>query len=117
MKTYLLIPTLFLAACATTGTGTGGGSKSTAPFQGLDAVNKRRIEITDAAAKVMDCLKSKASDPPMKGGVFAVTADAAGKLSAAAIKWEGPAEKKQCVIDAAAKAQLAALPGPSVGAL
>jgi hypothetical protein len=116
MKTLLLIPTMFLAACATTGTG-GGSKGSTAPFQGLDAVNKRRTEITDASQKVMDCLKSKAGDPPMKGGIFAVSADASGKLTATPIKWDGPAEKKQCVIDKAAATALTPLPGPTVGAL
>lgn len=116
MKTQLLIPTMFLAACATTGTGTGGGSKSTAPFQGADAVAKRRTEITDAAKNVMDCLKAKATDT-MKGGVFAVMADANGKMTATAIKWEGPADKKQCIIDTAAKTAITPLPGPSVGSM
>ncbi|MDB4966381.1 MAG: hypothetical protein JWN44_2070 [Myxococcales bacterium] len=117
MKTHLLIPTMFLAACATTGTGAGGGSKSSAPFQGLEAVNKRRAEITDASKTVMDCLKSKASDPPMKGGIFAVTADATGKMTVTPVRWEGPADKKQCVVDTAGKTTLTPLPGPAVGAL
>jgi hypothetical protein len=115
MKTYLFIPIVCFAGCATTGS--SGGKGSTAPFQGLDAVQKRRNEITDAAKNVMDCLKSTKTEPAMKGGIFAVTADASGKLTATAISWDGPPQKKQCVIDTAAKTPVTPLPGPSVGTL
>ena len=68
-------PPLFFAACATTGW--RGGKGSSAPFQGEPAVQKRQTEIQDAAKSAMDCMKVKAGDDPGKGGVFAVSADAA----------------------------------------
>lgn len=114
MKKHLLIPTMFLAACATTGTGSKGSS---APFQGQAAVEKRRTEILDASKGAMDCMKVKQGEEPGKGGVFAVSADAAGKLTATPIKWDGPDKMKQCVVDKAAATPISPLPGPSVGAL
>ena len=114
MRNLLLIPTLMLAACATTG---GGSKGASAPFQGADAVTKRRTEIDDAAQSSMVCMKAKPGDPPIKGGIFAVTADASGKLKVDSIKWDGPDSVKQCIVDAGAKATVTPLPGPSVGTL
>jgi hypothetical protein len=114
MKNLLLIPTMLMAACATTG---GGGKGSSAPFPGPQVVQKRQSEIQDAAKSAMDCLKAKPGEEPSKGGVFAVVADAAGKLTVQAIKWEGPEPMKQCIVDAGAKTPVSALPGPTVGTL
>ncbi len=113
MKLQHLAPTLLLAACATT----GGGKGSTAPFQGPDAVTKRRNEIGDAAKTAMECMKVKPGEPAGKGGIFAVTADATGKLTVQPIKWDGPEPMKQCIVDAAAKSSITPLAGPSVGTL
>ena len=52
-----------------------------------------------------------------KGGIFAATADASGKLMVEAIKWDGPDTMKQCIVAAGAKATVYALPGPCVGSL
>ncbi|HEY2745865.1 MAG TPA: hypothetical protein VGL86_14615 [Polyangia bacterium] len=112
MKTSLVIPALFFAACATTGS---SGKGSSAPFQGESAVQKRQTEIQDAAKTAMDCMKVKAGEDPGKGGVFAVSADAAGKLKIDAMKWEGPEPMKQCIVDTSNKVTVTPLPGPSVG--
>jgi hypothetical protein len=114
MKNLLLLPTMLLAACATTG---GGGKGSSAPFQGPSAVQKRQAEISDAAKSAMDCMKVKKGEEPGKGGVFAVVADASGKLNVEAIKWDGPDTMKQCIVDAGNKTTVTPLPGPSVGTL
>lgn len=114
MKNLLLFPTVLLAACATT---SGGGKGSSAPFQGMPAVTKRQSEIQDAAKGAMDCLKVKPGEQPSKGGVFAVTADASGKLTVQPVKWEGTDAMKQCIVDAGSKATVTPLPGPSVGTL
>jgi len=114
MKTLLLAPLFLLAACATTGSSTKGSS---APFQGPDALKKRRAEIDDAAKTAMDCMKVKPGEQPGKGGVFAVMADAAGKLKVDAIKWEGPEPMKQCIVDTGNKTTVTPLAGPSVGSL
>ena len=116
MKNLLLVPTMFLAACATTGGG-GGGKGSSAPFQGTDVVQKREAEIQDAAKTAMDCLKTKPGETPGKGGVFAVTADSAGKLSVQPIKWDGPDPMKQCIVDTGKKVTVTPLAGPSVSTL
>jgi hypothetical protein len=115
MKTLLLVPTMLMAACATTG-GAGGGGK-VAPWPGTAAVEKRRAELDDAAKAAMDCLKVKPGEQPAKGGVFAVVADASGKLKVDAIKFEGPDSVKQCIVDTGNKTTISALPGPSVGSL
>lgn len=105
----------FLAACATMG---GSGKGSSAPFQGPDAVAKRRTEISDAAKAAMACMKPKPGETVKpSSGVFAVVADAAGKLKVEPIKWEGPDDIKQCVIDTGDKTTVTPLPGPSVGTL
>jgi hypothetical protein len=114
MKKLLLLPTMLLAACATT---SGGGKSSSAPFQGQSVVTKRQAEIQDAAKNSMECMKVKAGEQPGKGGIFAVMADAAGKLTVEAVKWDGPDAMKQCIIAAGAKATVTPLPGPSVGTL
>jgi hypothetical protein len=114
MKTLLLAPLFLLAACATTGTTT---KSSSAPFQGPDALKKRRAEVDDAAKTAMECMKVKPGEQPGKGGVFAVMADAAGKLTVSAIKWDGSDAMKQCIVDAGAKTTVTPLPGPSVGTL
>jgi len=113
MKNLLLIPTMLLAACATTG---GGGSKgSTAPFQGQDAVTKRRSEISDAAKTANDdCLKSMKVTDGFHGAMFSVTADAAGKLSIETLRWTGPEAAKQCIVGESSKVTVTPLPGPSV---
>src|SRR5438477_9626782 len=118
-KTLALLVTLpvlplFTSACATT---SGGGKGSSAPFQGHDAVAKRRTEISNAGQAATSCMKVKAGDQPIKGGIFAVEADASGKMKAEAIKWDGPDAAKQCIIDVAAKGTITPMPGPSVGAL
>ncbi len=113
MKNSLLVPSLFLAACATTGT--GGSKGSSAPFQGEAAVQKRQTEIQDAAKTAMECMKVKKGEDPGKGGVFAVVADSAGKLKIDAIKWDGPEPMKQCIVDTSTKVTVTPLPGPSVG--
>src|SRR4051794_25049054 len=102
MKTLLLIPTMLLAACATTG---GGGKGSTSPFQGPDAVTKRRTEIADAARKATDdCMKMKKEEASaFHGATFIVTADAAGKLSIDPVRWNGPEPVKQCLLGEATK--------------
>jgi hypothetical protein len=116
MRKYLLLtPTLVFCACATTGS--TGSKGSSAPFQGVDAVQKRRVEISDAASKVMDCMKVKAGEQPAQGGIFAASADASGKLTITPIKWPGSDAMKQCIIDKGQAVQLTALPGPSVGTL
>ena len=114
MRNLLLVPTLMLAACATTGS---SGKSSSAPFQGVDALKKRHAEIDDAAKTAMECLKVKPGEQPGKGGIFAVVADAAGKLTVTPIKWDGSDAMKQCVVDAGGKATVTPLPGPSVGGL
>jgi hypothetical protein len=113
MKTSLLLPVIFASACATM---SGGGKGSTAPFQGEATVNKRRAEISDAGKVAMDCMKSKEA-ATSKGGVFAVSADAAGKLSVTPVSWNGPESVKQCIVDAGTKATVTPLPGPAVGVL
>jgi hypothetical protein len=111
MKTLLLVPTLMLAACATTGS---GGKGSSAPFQGADVVAKRRTEITDAAKTPNEeCMKLK-KDDAFHGAIFSVTADAAGKLTIEALRWTGPDAAKQCVLGEASKLTLTPLAGPSV---
>src|SRR4051812_47554522 len=115
MKTLLLVPTMLMAACATTG-GAGGGGK-VAPFPGQAAVEKRRAELDDAAKGAMDCLKVKPGEQPAKGGVFAVVADATGKLKVDAIKFDGPDAVKQCIVDTGNKTTVSAMPGPNVGTL
>jgi hypothetical protein len=113
MKNLLLIPTMLLAACATTG---GGSSKgSSAPFQGADAVTKRRGEIADAAkAANDDCLKTMKATDGFHGAMFVVTADAAGKLSIEPVRWTGPDAAKQCILGESSKVTVTPLPGPSV---
>lgn len=115
MKNLLLLSTVLLAACATTSG--GGKSGSSAPFQGMPAVTKRQSEIQDAAKASMECMRTKPGEQPGKGGVFAVMADAAGKLSVQVIKWDGPDAMKQCIVDAGNKTTVTPLPGPSVGTL
>jgi hypothetical protein len=114
MRNLLLIPTLMFAACATTGSSSKGSS---APFQGTAALTKRKAEIDEAAKAAMDCMKVKAGEQPGKGGVFAVMADAGGKLKVDPIKWDGPEPMKQCIVDAGSKTTVTPLPGPSVGSL
>ena len=92
-----------------------GGKGSSAPFPGEAAVQKRQTEIQDAAKTAMECMKVKAGQDPGKGGVFAVSADASGKLKVEAMKWEGPEPMKQCIVDTGSKATVTPLPGPSVG--
>lgn len=113
MKNQLLLPTMLLTACATTAS---TGAK-VAPFPGAATVEKRRAELDDAAKGAMECLKPKPGEQPAKGGVFAVVADASGKLKVEPIKWEGPDAAKQCIIDTGNKTTVSALPGPSVGSL
>jgi hypothetical protein len=118
-KTFALLVTLpvfplLASACATT---SGGSKGSSAPFQGVDAVTKRRTEIANAGQGAMDCMKAKPGEPTAKGGIFAVTADAAGKLKAETIKFDGPDGAKQCILDSATKATITPLAGPSVGTL
>lgn len=115
MKNLVLIPTLFMAACATTGA--TGGKSSTAPFPGPAATEKRRLEITDAAKNVMDCMKPKKGEEQDKGGTFAVVADAGGKLTITPVKWNGSDATKQCIVEAGQKAPVSAMPGPSVGTM
>ena len=105
---------MLLCACATTGS-TGKGSS--APFQGTAVIAKRRNEIHDAGKAVMDCLKTKVGDPTIKYGVFAVTADASGKLTAETLAWDGPEPPKACVIATAAKTTVTPLPGPPISGL
>ena len=115
MKNLLLIPTMLLAACATTG---GGGSSkgSSAPFQGQDAVTKRRSEISDAAkAANDDCLKSIKPTDGFHGAMFSVTADAAGKLAIETLRWTGPETVKSASWTPASKVTVTPLPGPAVG--
>jgi hypothetical protein len=109
-KPYVLIPSLLLVGCATTGLGT----KATSQWPGEAAVNKRRTDILDASKAAIDCLKAKPGEQPPKGGYFEVTATADGKLSARTISWDGPPEAAQCVVQKAAATTLEPLPGPSV---
>ena len=113
MKTLLLVPTMLLAACATTG---GGSKGSSAPFQGADVVTKRRAEISEAAKVPTDeCLKMKKDEAAsFKGGAFVVTADAAGKLTIEPLRWTGPETAKACILASSAKVTVTPLPGPSV---
>jgi hypothetical protein len=114
MSALPMLP-LVVSACATTGSA-GGGKSSSAPFQGQDAVTKRRNEISDAGKAGMECMKTKEAQG-IKGGVFAVMADAGGKLNVTSVKWNGPDGVKQCIVDAGNKATITPLPGPSVGTL
>lgn len=109
----LLLPFALATACATMA---GSKTGSSAPFQGADKVTKRRTEIANAGSAAIQCMKAK-SDSPVKGGVFAVVADASGKLKIDTLKWDGPDAIKQCIVDSAGKATISALPGPSVGTL
>jgi hypothetical protein len=116
MKILLLVPTMLLAGCATTG---GSSSKgSNAPFQGADAVTKRRSEISDAAKTANDeCinkLMTKEDAAAFKGASFVVTADSAGKLSVDTLRWSGPETVKACVVNSATKVTVSPMPGPSV---
>jgi hypothetical protein len=112
MRNLLLIPTLLLAACATVG---GGSKGSSAPFQGQDAVTKRRTEISDAAkAANDDCLKTIKPTDGFHGAMFNVTADAAGKLAIETLRWTGPEAAKQCILGEASKVTVSPMPGPSV---
>ena len=100
IKTLALLATLpvlplFASACATT---SGGGKGSSAPFQGRDAVAKRRTEISNAGQAATACMKVKAGEAAIKGGIFGVVADASGKMKAEAIKWDGPDAVKQCIV-------------------
>jgi hypothetical protein len=112
MKNSIVIASLFLGACATTGS--TGSKSSSAPFPGKDALKARRDQIVDASKGAMDCLKVKDAG---KGGVFAVVADANGKLSAQTISYDGPQTIAQCVVDAANKSTVAPFGGPPVGVL
>lgn len=115
MKNLLLFPMMLLAACATTGS---GGKGSTAPFQGPDVVAKRRNEIADAAKSAGDCVKMKKEEAAsFHGGMFVVTADSQGKLTAEPIKWDGPDTAKQCIVAAASKTTVTPLAGPPVSAV
>jgi hypothetical protein len=113
MKNLLLIPTLLLAACATTGSSSKGSS---APFQGADAVTKRRTEITDAAkAANEECMKLKKDEQAsFHGALFNVTADAAGKLTIESLRWTGPETIKTCILGESAKVTVTPLAGPPV---
>jgi hypothetical protein len=112
-KHNLLLSTLLFSACATTG-GTGSKSSS-APFQGLDVVQKRRAEITDAAKAANDCVKMKKEEAAsFKGGMFNVTADAAGKLTVEPMRWEGPADAKACIVQKGNTTTITPLAGPSI---
>jgi hypothetical protein len=82
-----------------------------------ETVKKRIAELTDASKAVIDCMKVKAGEQPDKGGIFAVSADAQGKVTAKAVKWNGRPETQQCIIDAAQKQQLTPFPGPVVGTM
>jgi hypothetical protein len=113
MRNLLLIP-LLLSGCATTGSSTKGSS---AGFQGTDVLNKRKAEIDEAAKAAMECMKVKAGEQSGKGGVFAVSADSAGKLKVQALKWDGPEPMKQCIVDTGNKTAITPLPGPSIGSL
>jgi hypothetical protein len=119
MTRQLLIASLFLVGCATTSGagGGGGGSKNSGPFQGKEAVEKRRKEIFDASKAALDCMKVKQGEATAKGGIFAVTAAADGKLSAQKVQWDGPQPMAQCIVDAANKTAITPLAGPPVGAL
>jgi hypothetical protein len=112
MRTILISFGLLLSACATMSGTTGKGSS--APFQGKEAVDKRRKEILEASKIANDCMSK--SDG-VKGGFFAVIADANGKLSAQQVKWDGPPPVAQCIVDAAAKATVTPLPGPPIGSI
>ncbi len=114
MKNLLLFPTILFAACATT---SGGGKGSSAPFQGREVVQKRTAEIEDAAKPSMECMKVKKGEDPGKGGVFAVVADAGGKLTVTPVVWNGPDPMKQCIVDTGNKTTVTPLSGPSVGTL
>src|SRR3954465_11309890 len=103
MTRQLLIASLFFVGCATTSGAGGGGSKNTGPFQGKEALEKRRNEIFDASKVANGCMKVKQGEPVPKGGIFAVTASADGKLSAKTVKWEGTEPMAQCIVDTANK--------------
>ena len=114
MKISLVVPMMLLAGCATTG---GSSSKSSgAPFQGADAVLKRRAEISDAAKTANDdCMKMKKDEAAsFHGATFVVTADAAGKLTIVPLRWTGPETIKQCIVASSSKITVTPLPGPSV---
>jgi hypothetical protein len=108
MKNLLVVPLVFASACASM------SAPKSAAFQGSDNVTKRRTEIANAGQGATDCMKGKAA---MKGGVFAVMADANGKLKIDPISWDGPDDVKQCIVDMAAKTTITPMPGPSVGTL
>lgn len=116
MKNLLILPTIFLAACATTG---GGSKGANAPFQGQDAVTKRRAEISAAAKTATDdCMKMKADEAALfKGATFVVTADSAGKLTVDPVRWDGPDSVKACIVGESNKVTVTPLPGPSVSSV
>ena len=116
ITTVALLFPLVVPACATTGSA-GGSKGSVAPFQGFDVVEKRRQELLDANKLVNDCLKMKAGEAPPKGGFFAVTANASGKLTGETVAWDGPADKEKCIVDKINASTITPLPGPSVGTL
>src|SRR5262249_30500551 len=84
-------------------------------FQGPSVVQKRQAEIGEAAKSIQDCTRVKAGEQPAKGGVFAVVADASGKLTVSALKWEGPDPMKQCIVDKGNQITVTPLAGPAVG--
>lgn len=113
MRKLLVTCGLFLSACATTsGAGKSGAS---APFPGKEVAEKRRNEVMDAGKVGLECMKGK--DVGGAGGIFAVTADANGKMTAEQVKWDGSPDVAKCVIDSANKTTLTPLPGAPVGVL
>jgi hypothetical protein len=118
MIRQLMLASLFFVGCATTsGAGGGGGGKNSGPFQGKEAVEKRRKEIFDASKVANDCMKGKPGDTAAKGGIFAVVATSDGKMTGKIVQWDGPQPMAQCIVDAAAKTAITPLAGPPVGAL
>jgi hypothetical protein len=115
MTRHLLIASLMFTGCATVGS--TGSKGSTAPFQGEAALAKRRNEALDASKVATDCMKVKQGEEAGKGGIFAIVADADGKLSAKKIKWDGPEAMAQCIVDNAQKTPITPLPGPPVGVI
>jgi hypothetical protein len=115
MRTPFWLSSMFLFGCATTGS--TGAKGTSAPFPGEQQVEKRRNELLDASKLVKDCLKAKAGESLGNGGVFEVIADASGKLSVKAIKWDGPQTAPQCVVETGQKATVTPFAGTPVGVL
>lgn len=103
-----LLSTALLGACAT-----GAGSGEVAPAPSTEAIKARVKELNDKVAKVtQQC--TGAGEADRAGGLFEVSADAGGKLSARGVWWKATPQTEACLLGAINQATISALGGPTV---